>query len=160
MGYSEQNMGKNEKLTVKAETSMLALVPTIIWAVIIAVIAFMVFIPLAVVSLIMVGVKFLQLKKVELALTNKKLLGKVGVINTKVMDAPLNKINTISVEQKLIGKIFGYGEVVVSTSSGAYTFPFIKNADSFRSAVLNQIDEFDEERIRKQAEQLAGAIKQ
>ena len=104
--------------------------------------------------------KFLRINNTELGLTNKKVMGKYGIVNTKVMDSPLNKINSISVEQGLGGKIFGYAKIVISTSSGGYNFNYIKNADSFRSAVMEQIDIYDEERIRRQAEQLAGAMKQ
>ena len=60
----------------------------------------------------------------------------------------------------IFGKIFGYGQIVITTSSGGYNFRCIGHPDTFRSAVMNQIDAFDEERIRKQAEQMANAMKQ
>ena len=95
----------------------------------------------------------------KLSFTNKKVHGKTGLINTKELDTPLNKINNISVSQGLLGKIFNYGTVVITSSSGSYNFPYISHANDFKTSLLNQIDIFDEERIQKQAEAMASAIK-
>lgn len=161
MGYAGANLGKNESLISTASINMIAILPNAILAVLVLVICASVggfFVGLIAAALI-VGIKLLRMKTTELALTNKKIVGKVGVISTKVMDSPLNKINNISVEQGLGGKIFGYGKIVITTSTGNYNFDFISQPDVFRSSVMNQIDAFDEERIRKQAEELAGAMK-
>lgn len=162
MSYAENNLLKDEQIVSKAEVNMVAIAPAFILA---AVITFLVCTIIGF-SIILLGVfalviilKILQLKSIELALTNKKIIGKSGLINTKIMDSPLNKINNISVEQGLGGKIFGYGKIVVSTSSGAYVFNYIKGADAFRHSVMNEIDRVDEERIQKQAQELANAMR-
>ena len=162
MGYTEQNLGKNEQVVQKGRINMIAILPNAIIAVLILGIFLMAgsILPGLIIAAIIVGVKYLKMISTELSLTNRKIIGKVGVISTKVMDSPLNKINNISVEQGLGGKIFGYGKIVITTAAGNYNFDFISQPDVFRSAVMNQIDIFDEERIRKQAEELAGAMKQ
>ena len=96
----------------------------------------------------------------ELVLTNKRLYAKVGLINTKTLDTPLNKVNTISISSGLGGKIFGYGTLRITSSSGAYVLKGIKSPATFRDAVLAEIDKYDETRIKKQASELASAIKQ
>ena len=98
-------------------------------------------------------------KTTQLVLTNKRLYAKVGLINTKTLDTPLNKVNTISVSSGLGGKIFGYGTLHITSSSGEYILKKIKSPEVFRNAVMEQIDKFDEARIKKQAEELATAIK-
>lgn len=161
MGYTESNLGKDEKIIRRGQTSKIALVPSIIFGVIFLVVGVLLkiwYIGL-IIAAVIIGIKYLKIATTELSLTSKKVIGKVGIISTKVMDSPLNKINNISVEQGLGGKIFGYGKIVMSTSSGSFNFNFISQPDIFRSAVMEQIDVFDDERIRKQAEQLAGAIK-
>lgn len=95
----------------------------------------------------------------ELVLTNKRLYGKKGLVNTKTLDAPLNKINTVSVQSGLWGKLFGYGTLHITTSSGAYVYQGIRTPDVFRGAVMEAIDAFDEDRIKKQAAEMAAAIK-
>lgn len=160
MSYLERNLGKDERIVSKAQVSFLPLIPNAVISLLILIMfaanrSF--FIGLVIAALIIVP-KVLRIHFTELGLTSKKIMGKYGIINTKVMDSPLGKVNSVSVEQGLGGKIFGYGRIVVSTSSGGYNFNFIKTPDAFRSAVMNQIDEADEERIRRQAEQLAGAV--
>jgi len=78
----------------------------------------------------------------ELGFTNKKVLGKTGLINTNVMDAPLNKINTVLVKSGLWGKIFNYGSVLVTTSSGKYVFKYLSKPNDFRKMLMNQIDNY------------------
>ncbi len=154
MSYVENNLVKDEKIVSRADVNMVAIVPTIIIAVLMTFIIF-----LLPISVIIVVLKIFQLKSTELVVTNKKIIGKTGLINTKVMDSPINKINNISVEQGLGGKIFGYGKIIVSTSSGGYEFNCIKNADNFRHSVMNEIDRADEERVQKQAQELANAMR-
>ena len=160
MAYLESNLGRDERIISKAQTSFLPIIPNAIIGVLLLIMfaSSGSFLTGLIIAALIIVPKVLRIKLTELGLTSKKIMGKYGIINTKVMDSPLGKVNSVSVEQGLGGKIFGYGKIVVSTSSGGYNFNFIKSADAFRSAVMNQIEEADEERIRKQAEQLAGAV--
>lgn len=95
----------------------------------------------------------------ELGFSNHRLIGKLGLINTKTLDAPLNKINNISVSSGLLGKIFGYGTVHITTSSGAYAYKHVAKPEKFKLGLMAQVDKFDEERIKKQAIEMAAALK-
>ena len=163
MSYLESNLSKEEKIISKGEVSFLPIIPSAVICFIILIFGisggFGGFIVALIIDAVIILPKFFGIKNTELGLTNKKVMGKYGIINTKVMDSPLNKVNSVTVEQGLGGKIFGYGKIVISTSSGGYNFNYIKSADSFRSAVMEQIDIAEEEKLRKQAEQLAGAMK-
>lgn len=161
MGYTEKSISSGEQIIQKAIISKSVMVPTII-------IAAIIFLVLAIFGLWFVGLilaaiiilpKYIKIKSTELSLTNKKILGKAGILSTKVMDSPLNKINNISVQQSLSGKICGYGKLVISTSSGNYNFDYIKQPDIFRNSIMAQVDEYENEKIRRQAEELARAIK-
>lgn len=147
----ENNLGKNESVVRKADISMVALVPSIVLG--------LVFLVLGVVGIVLavlvIAAKVIELKSIKLVLTNRRLLGKMGIIGTKDMDVPLNKINTISVEKKLMGQIFGYAHVIVGTSSGQYDVKYIKDADTFRSTVMEQIDRLEEYKMQQQAQQFA-----
>lgn len=111
-----------------------------------------------VLSFIIVGIDLLILNHTALALTNKRIFGKTGVINTKSMDSPINKINSVSVNQGFWGKILNYSTVSVSTSSGSFKFAYIKNADEFKEKTMEQIDEYENEKLKNQAAQLMGAM--
>lgn len=104
------------------------------------------------------GTKYLGVSHTYISLSNTRITGKTGVINTKTMDSPLNKVNNISVEQGLGGKIFNYSTLVILTSSGNYNFKYIKSADAFKSRVMEQIEICENERLKNQAAQLMGAM--
>lgn len=95
----------------------------------------------------------------KLIITNKKLTGKTGLINTNQLDSPLNKISGIQVEQGLFGKIFNYGTISVSTASTVFKFKYIEKPHEFRVVLNNQIEAYDDARIEAQAKKLAEAVK-
>jgi membrane protein YdbS with pleckstrin-like domain len=109
-------------------------------------------IPLITVIRAVLGI--MRLLFLELGFTNKRVMGKEGVINTKRLDSPLNKIDNVSIEQGLGGKIFGFGTIVISSTSSKLKFPHIKTQEVFRSKLMQQIEIFDENRIKKQAEMM------
>ena len=95
---------------------------------------------------------------IELGITNKRVIGKVGVANTKSLDAPLNKIQNSSVVQPFFGKIFNYGTVRIDTAAGNFEFPAVKNAENFKSILMAQIDQYEEDRVKQQAAEMANAM--
>jgi uncharacterized membrane protein YdbT with pleckstrin-like domain len=72
----------------------------------------------------------------EFAVTNKRVIIKLGVITTRSMELLLPKIEGITVSQTLFGRMFGFGEIVV-TGSGGTQEPFdnIQSPLDFRQAV-------------------------
>ncbi len=148
--YVESNLGKNEKIVKQAERNPVALVGEWIYGI---VFFWVLFIPT-----ILAILKTIAFKKVELAVTNKRLIGIVGVINTKSLDAPLNKIQNVSVKQPFFGKIFNYGNLEIETAAGTFDVTYVKNANAFKSQLMAQIEEYEQERIRQQAEEMARAV--
>lgn len=144
--YVKRNLMKDEKIVKQAKIHWALLIPSILKACII------IGIPKLIVNII-------AMNTTELAVTNKKILGKIGLINTKVMDSPLNKINNVSVSSGLFGKLFHFGTVNITTASGEYHFVGIADPDDFRATVMNEIEQYDQDRIKKQAEEMAKAIK-
>ena len=148
--YVESNLGKNEMIVKKAKLSPWGLVGTWIMAILFC---WLLLIP--VFKAIAATIRFI---KTELAITNKKIVGKYGVFNTKAMDAPLNKVQNISVEQKIWGKIFNFGTVQINTAAGLYKFERIAHADEFKRIALGQIEQYEEDRVKQQAAEMATAM--
>lgn len=95
----------------------------------------------------------------KLIITNKKITGKTGLINTNQLDSPLNKISGVQVEKSLFGQIFNYGTIKITTASTVFNFKYIGNPDEFRTILNNQIEQYEEERIKRQAQELVAAMK-
>lgn len=66
-------------------------------------------------------------------LTDKMIYSKKGLLKTKELTAPIDKIQNVEIKSGLIGKIFGYATVRIDTISGLYTLPGVKNADMLRN---------------------------
>ena len=112
------------------------------------------------IAVIILGIAALPMYTEQLVLTSKRLYGKTGLIKTNTLDTPLNKVNTVSVSSGLFGKIIGYGTIHITSSSGSYKYPGIADPNVFRQALMEQIEKYDEERIKRQAAEMARAIKQ
>lgn len=168
------NLSNGEEIVAKAEISKIAIIPTIIFSSIVALgiiifalwngavggeLAAIVFTAICIAAII-IFCKIAIISNIELSLTNKKIFGKTGLLNKIEMDSPIGKINNVTIKSGLGGQLFGYGTVVICTSSGTYNFKLIKSPEAFKTAVIDQIEIAEEERIRKQAEQLAYTIKQ
>lgn len=77
----------------------------------------------------------------DFAVTNKRVMMKVGVFRTRSVELLLGKIEAIAVNQSLGGRIFGYGDIVVTGSGGTKEmFSRIQGPLEFRRAVQSVTD--------------------
>lgn len=97
---------------------------------------------------------------VELAITNKRVIGRIGFIKRKILDCPLNKIQNVSVTEPIFGRIFNYGTICVQTAGSGVQISFqsIKKAMSVKNSIFAQMEKFDDERIMKQAIALGNGL--
>jgi membrane protein YdbS with pleckstrin-like domain len=82
---------------------------------------------------------FLEMKSAYLILTENAVKGKTGLIKTKKLVSPIGKVQDVSVSSGLLGKIFGYSTVTISTAGSAiteYTFGNITNAEEFQNKII------------------------
>ncbi|UZF16157.1 PH domain-containing protein [Ralstonia pseudosolanacearum] len=97
-------------------------------------------------------VAVINVTSTELAVTNKKLIGKTGFIRRTSIDIPLQKIESLNVNQGIVGRMLGYGRISVrGTGGNQVSIPFIKNPLEFRKTVMNIMDENDGRRYAERA---------
>jgi len=69
---------------------------------------------------------FLTTKFTEFALTDKRVIGKAGLIKRSSLELVLGKIESIRVNQSLMGRLLDYGTLVISGSGGTHQMiPYI-----------------------------------
>ncbi len=77
----------------------------------------------------------------DFAVTNKRVMMKLGVFSTRSIELLLNKIEAITVNQSFIGRALGYGDIVITGSGGSReTFSRIQGPLAFRRAVQSVTD--------------------
>jgi uncharacterized membrane protein YdbT with pleckstrin-like domain len=72
----------------------------------------------------------------EFAVTNRRVIIKVGLLSRRTLEMMLSKIEAVAVDQGIGGRIFGYGTITV-TGTGGTNEPFKQIAGplEFRRAV-------------------------
>lgn len=97
-------------------------------------------IPIAIGALILIA-NVIKRHSSDFAVTNKRVMMKVGVFNTRSIELLLGKVEAIAVEQSLLGRIFNYGDIVVTGSGGTKeAFSHIQAPLAFRRAVQSVTD--------------------
>ena len=78
----------------------------------------------------------------EMAVTNRRVLMKSGIISRKTVELMLSKVESIGVNQGVMGRVSGFGSVVVRGSGGTYElFDRVARPLEFRRHVQEQIDQ-------------------
>ena len=78
----------------------------------------------------------------ELAITNKRVLSKLGLIYRTTHELRLDKIESVSVDQSIFGRIFSYGTLEVSGTGGNVTpISGIAHPIQFRRELAKVLDE-------------------
>jgi membrane protein YdbS with pleckstrin-like domain len=81
----------------------------------------------------------------EYILTNRRVIAVEGVLNKKVTDSSLEKINDAMLTQSIFGRIFGFGDLEVLTASeaGISLFRMLINPMAFKRAMLDAKHEYE-----------------
>ncbi len=92
------------------------------------------------IGLLILGMTYLRISTSEFAVTDKRVLIKVGILKTQSLETMLNKVEGIHVEQWIIGKMVNSGSIIVKGTWGTdNSFSNIDKPFEFRGAVNEQI---------------------
>ena len=105
---------------------------------------------------------FLEWKYNIWAVTNMRVIDESGFFSRYSKESPLNKINNVEYDQSLWGRMFGYGDVEIQTAAemGDTTYKMIHYPKLLKDTITHAQEEYKNEQIKNQAQQLANAIKQ
>lgn len=93
-----------------------------------------------VVSVVPFFLAFLKWKAAEFSVTNKRVILKVGVVQSRTEEMFLNKIESVGVDQNITGRILGYGDIVIRGTGGSLEpFERVSSPLEFRRQVQEQI---------------------
>ena len=93
------------------------------------------------ISAAIVGLAWLQRNSVEMAVTNKRVIAKAGVLSRRTIEMMLAKVESIGVDQSIVGRMFDYGSITVRGSGGTTeAFKKIAGPLEFRRQVQQQLD--------------------
>ena len=89
----------------------------------------------------------IRVRSAEFAVTNRRVMIKLGVMQRRTVETMLNKVEGVAVDQTLAGRVFNYGTITVTGTGGTReTFERIANPLEFRRRVQAEIARLDDER--------------
>ncbi len=85
-------------------------------------------------SLLSLGIlPLIDMKTDEFAITNRRIIVKTGLVSRHTLEMNLSKIESVNVDQSIMGRLLGYGTITIIGSGGTReSFPNIKNPLDFR----------------------------
>jgi uncharacterized membrane protein YdbT with pleckstrin-like domain len=83
---------------------------------------------------------YLQVVSTELAVTNKRVIAKFGFIRRFTLDQQLSRVEGVTYDQSIMGRILGYATIIVRGTGGGHTpIPMVDNPEAFRQAVQQRL---------------------
>jgi uncharacterized membrane protein YdbT with pleckstrin-like domain len=151
MSYVEQNLLGGETITFRTHLHWQVFIVPVLVALILCLPATLMLlmseakaaasIPFAFLFLLVL-VPYVSRNTSEFAVTNKRVIVKVGILRTRSLELFLPKIEGIVVNQGLLGRFLNYGSIVITGSGGTKEgFPGIQRPLEFRRAVQQATDE-------------------
>lgn len=100
---------------------------------------------LLVVGIISLVVALLKRNATEMAVTDRRVIVKIGVAARRTFEILLSKVESIGVEETFMGRMLGYGTVVVRGTGGTpEPFDTVAHPLEFRKQVQQQIENSQE----------------
>lgn len=87
-----------------------------------------------------VGSGFVRRNSTEVAVTNRRVLIKSGFISRKTIEVSLSKVESVGVTESALGRMLGYGSVIVRGTGGtSESFSRIANPEELSRQVQAQL---------------------
>lgn len=136
--YVESALTKGEQVIYQGKVSVWTLVPLVLLG--------FIFLAAYGLGLLFWAAAAIRYFTTELAITNKRVIAKFGLISRSTIEINLQKIESIQVNQGIFGRIFDFGSIVVSGAGNPQApIPGISSPLKFRRAF------FDAQETREQS---------
>lgn len=114
----------------------------------------------AVAGLVWFFIAYLSWKCNIWAVTNYRVIDETGLINHYAKESPLEKINNVSYDQSLWGRIFNYGHVTIQTAAeiGSTEYKDVHGPKRLKDTITLAQSEFKNLQLTNQAKQMASAM--
>lgn len=106
MAYIEESLSTGEEIAELFRQHWVVRLPLVLWL--------LLAVPSLGITLLLAVYEYLRVKHTELGLTNKRVISKAGIISRRSEEMKLGSIETVEIDQGVLGRILGYGNIRVS----------------------------------------------
>jgi len=145
VSYIDENLLPDEHVVYRAALHWIIFARTIL--VLVAGLV-LVFVPGAVpaglvvllVGAVMLVPPFVSYRTTELGVTNKRVIVKTGLVQRRTLELLLRQVEAISVDQSLVGRVFGFGSITLTGTGGVReVFRRVGNPLELRRRIHGQV---------------------
>ena len=157
------DLKRDEKIILETQKHWMVLIGPFILTLIVSIIGFVAGsygVLIAIIFICYFIYKIVQRNNDIWVVTNLRVIDEYGVFSNNSKESPLDKINNITYNQSLIGKMFSYGNVQIQTAAeiGSTTYYLVVNPDELKDTITHMQEEYKSQQIKMQATELAKAI--
>ncbi len=125
--YIEGSLLSDETILHQARISLWSMFPLIFFGVILTPV---------VIGLVLLVIAYIRYKTTELAITNKRVVVKTGLISRNIIEINIAKVESVEVAQSVLGRLFDFGSLSISgTGFNQAPIPNISDPMGFRKAL-------------------------
>ena len=131
--YVEDALVKDERIVQLGHISLWSLWGTLALGVVL--------LPVFGLGLVFLGMAYVKYKTTELAITTRRVIAKFGFISRTTVELNINKVESIQVEQTVMGRMLNYGTLVIAGGGNPQApIPGISDPIAFRRAFIEAQD--------------------
>lgn len=161
MSYARKLLARGEEVVLESRQHWFVVIGRSWWAIILAILSLAVLIFVAsppdegtdaaaeIVALVLMGIAFARIgwviwdwRNTEFLVTTRRIVRAEGILNKRMVETSLEKVNDAILTQSLFGRFFGFGDLDILTAAdemgGIEDYPMIADPVDFKVAMLNQ----------------------
>jgi Bacterial PH domain/Short C-terminal domain len=161
MSYARKLLARGEEVVLESRQHWFVVIGRSWWAIILAILSLAVLIFVAsppdegtdaaaeIVALGLMGVAIARIgwvvwdwKNTEFLVTTRRIVRAEGILNKRMVETSLEKVNDAILTQSMFGRLFGFGDLDILTAAdemgGIEDYPMIADPVDFKVAMLNQ----------------------
>jgi uncharacterized membrane protein YdbT with pleckstrin-like domain len=115
---------------------------------------------LALIAACFATVRILQRQVNIWVVTNLRVIDEDGIFTHHAKESPLDKINNVSYTKGVLGRLFGYGNVMIQTAAGygATTYYNVEDPELLKDMITTMQEDYNKSAVREQTQTLAGFV--
>jgi uncharacterized membrane protein YdbT with pleckstrin-like domain len=157
VSYIERELTEGERIVLLGRVSWWTIVPRTLLMIAVLIVAvvlarmltglgtlfWLIVLPLTLlVWIVLVARQVVRVLSTEIAITDRRVMSKTGVMRTEVKTTPLDKVNNVNVSQSMFGNLLDYGDIEVTTataeSSDNHAIRALSRPDRFRNTLTER----------------------
>jgi len=106
MPFIEESLSSGEEIVARFELHWSARIALVLWI--------LLGVPTFGITWLVAVYEYLRLRAIEQGVTNKRVIFKTGIIGRKSEEMKLTSIETVEIDQGIMGRMFGFGDVKIT----------------------------------------------